>query len=105
MNSRLQQLEQLRQELRARLDRYEQHQHRAEAPLSKQFDEQNLTLQTDEVIESLEDTVKQELMAVNHALARLKQGAADDCECCGEPIHPQRLASIPFAVRCVKCAD
>lgn len=105
MNSRKQQLEHLRQELTERLDRYEKHQHRSEAPLSKQFDEQNLTLQTDEVIESLEDTVKQELAAVNHALARLEQGAGDDCERCGEPINPQRLASIPFAVRCIKCAD
>ncbi len=105
MSDRQSRLTELRNELTARLERYESHQQRTDGPLSKQFDEQSLTIQTDEVVDSLEQNSRAELAAVNHALMRIKNGDGDACETCGEPIDPKRLATIPFATQCVKCAE
>jgi DnaK suppressor protein len=38
------------------------------------------------------------------ALARVTQGTYGICERCGEPIHPDRLAALPDAQVCIRCA-
>ncbi|MEP7183203.1 MAG: TraR/DksA C4-type zinc finger protein [Betaproteobacteria bacterium] len=44
-----------------------------------------------------------ELMQVDAALARMRDGAYGDCIECGEPIAPARLAAYPTAPRCLAC--
>ncbi|MFN2128929.1 MAG: TraR/DksA family transcriptional regulator [Anaerolineae bacterium] len=38
------------------------------------------------------------------ALARMTQGTYGTCERCGAPIHPDRLAILPGAQVCIRCA-
>lgn len=41
---------------------------------------------------------------IDAALARLDAGTYGVCENCGRPIHPERLATIPYTIHCVDCA-
>lgn len=104
MEDRLQQLESLQYELTVRLQRLEEHHHREE-PLSAQFDEQVLERQNGEVVDSLVEQVKSELVAVRHALQRIEDGAGERCEHCDQPITAARLQAMPQATLCVNCAD
>jgi len=44
-----------------------------------------------------------ELMQVDAALARMRDGTYGDCSDCGEAIAPARLMAYPTATRCVVC--
>ncbi len=41
---------------------------------------------------------------VEHARARMEQGAYGDCESCGIPVPVARLEALPYATLCVDCA-
>jgi RNA polymerase-binding transcription factor DksA len=41
---------------------------------------------------------------LERALARIQQGTYGTCEQCGAPIHPDRLAILPGARTCIRCA-
>lgn len=41
---------------------------------------------------------------IDAALARLDAGTYGQCESCGRPIHPERLATLPYTIHCVDCA-
>jgi DnaK suppressor protein len=50
--------------------------------------------------------MKAETMArIDAALRRLDQGAHGDCVECGEKISLERLAALPFALRCRECEE
>ncbi len=44
------------------------------------------------------------LRGVERALAKLDEGTYGVCDSCGEPIAPERLEAIPWAVLCMTCA-
>ncbi len=46
-----------------------------------------------------------DLRRIEHALARLSEGTYGTCEACGQPIPTARLQLLPFATRCVSCAE
>jgi len=47
----------------------------------------------------------QDMLAdVRRAMVRLDNGSYGICEVCGEPIAPERLEALPWAVRCVRDA-
>lgn len=104
MSDRKSELETLKAELEARLNRYHAHQHRENGPLEKDFEEQASQTQNDEVVDSLENEAREELSQVNHALERIASGESDECEKCGEPIDPRRLQVLPYTTVCVNCA-
>lgn len=104
MNNRQSELETLRTDLKARLSRFEAHQHREGGALEKDFEEQAVQTQNDEVVDSLEIETRSELAQIEHALERLKQGMGDKCERCGETIDPRRLQVLPYTTVCVACA-
>ncbi len=47
---------------------------------------------------------RQEIAAIDAALARIAAGEFGDCARCGEPIAPARLAVDPTTPFCVRCA-
>lgn len=98
-------LETLKHELTLRLRRYEAHQHRDDGKLEADFSEQAVQRQNDEVVDSLEYEVREELRQVIHALDRIEQGEGDVCERCGNDINPERLKVLPWASLCVRCAE
>lgn len=105
MSNRKSELETLRADLKARLAKYEAHQHRQDGALEKDFEEQAVQTQNDEVVDSLETETRNELAQIEHALERLANGLGDECEECGEEIDPRRLQVLPYTTVCVKCAD
>jgi RNA polymerase-binding transcription factor DksA len=104
-NTRKEELERLKQELTGRLERYEAHQHREDGKLEADFSEQAVQRQNDEVVDSLESEVREELRQVIHALDRLDEGEGDLCQRCGKSINPERLKVLPWASLCVRCAE
>jgi DnaK suppressor protein len=42
---------------------------------------------------------------LTEALHRLDEGTYGDCERCGRPIPPKRLAVLPEATTCVACQE
>mgnify|MGYP000353821581 CR=1 FL=1 len=104
MTNRKSELETLKAELEARLSRYQAHQNREDGALDKDFEEQATQTQNDEVVDSLESEVRAELVQIEHALERIRNGVGDECEACGEPIDPRRLQVLPYTSLCVDCA-
>jgi RNA polymerase-binding transcription factor DksA len=51
----------------------------------------------------LEQTLEGHLRQVEHALARIEQGAYGRCEQCGRAIAPARLDAMPEATLCIDC--
>ena len=105
MSNRKSELETLRADLKARLSKYEAHQHRQGGALEKDFEEQAVQTQNDEVVDSLETETRSELAQIEHALARIDNGVGDECESCGEAIDPRRLQVLPYTTVCVDCAE
>jgi DnaK suppressor protein len=54
---------------------------------------------------ALLEQAREQLGAIDEALARLDAGGYGRCEVCGQPIPPERLAARPTATRCVACAS
>lgn len=105
MSDRKSELETLRADLRGRLKRFEAHQRRDDGPLEKDFEEQAIQTQNDEVVDSLESETRVELRKIEHALQRIAEGVGDECERCGDIIDPRRLQVLPSTTLCVNCAD
>ena len=105
MNNRKSELETLRADLKARLEKYEAHQHREDGALEKDSEEQAVQTQNDEVVDSLEEEARVELGQVERALERLDIGQGGECEQCGEEIDPRRLQVLPYTSVCVRCAE
>jgi RNA polymerase-binding transcription factor len=47
---------------------------------------------------------RDQLVAIDAALARLGDGSYGRCERCGQPISPERLTARPTATTCIPCA-
>lgn len=105
MSNRKSELETLRADLKARLAKFEAHQHRQDGALEKDFAEQAVQTQNDEVVDSLETETRNELAQIEHALERIAGGQGEECERCGEDIDPRRLQVLPYTTVCVKCAE
>ena len=85
-----------------KLDRDRRH---TETPLEKDFSEQAVQRENDEVLDRLDDKSRQELTEIQRALARLETGQYGKCIQCGESIGVLRLNALPHASHCVECAQ
>ena len=54
---------------------------------------------------TLLESEEQTLAKVDTALTRIADGTYGTCETCGEGIPKPRLQAIPYALRCVTCAQ
>lgn len=66
--------------------------------------ERALERENDEVLNQLERQTAQELQQVRNALQALADGSYGSCIECGEPIQPERLTLLPYALQCQHCA-
>ena len=78
---------------------------RADKPLDRDFAEQAVERENDEVLDALETATRTEIDQIDDALQRIEQGSYGTCSLCGEPIPEGRLKILPFSDRCVSCAD
>jgi RNA polymerase-binding protein DksA len=53
---------------------------------------------------ALATSLRDQLAEVDRALDRLDKGTYGRCASCGEEIKPERLAAMPAAPHCIKCA-
>jgi DnaK suppressor protein len=53
---------------------------------------------------ALLEQAREQVAAIDAALARLADGRYGVCDRCGQPIGADRLAARPAAVTCVRCA-
>jgi len=93
------------QELLSRVERTHKHIYQKDDPVSAKFSEQVTEMENDELVHALDAEGRQELNQVQHALARIESGDYFDCVVCGNPIGEKRLEAIPFADKCINCAE
>lgn len=88
-------------ELEDRLNRVENSLRKTYA---KDWQEQSLERENDEVVEALDENIRSELNLINTALSRVDKNEYGVCAICGEPIPVGRLEALPYTDRCVSCA-
>lgn len=74
-------------------------------PLDPRFSEQATELESGEADAALEQAARTEIAMIRAALDRVADGSYGTCTACGEPIPPARLAALPYATRCIACAE
>ncbi|CCQ11247.1 DnaK suppressor protein [Pseudoalteromonas luteoviolacea B = ATCC 29581] len=67
--------------------------------------EQAQQRENDEVLFELERHLQQELRQISEALSLERAGKYGVCRECGNEIALARLAALPFAVHCQRCAS
>ncbi len=93
------------QELMSRVERTHKHIYEKDEPVSAKFSEQATQMENAELVLALDEEGRMELNQIQHALARIENGNYFDCITCGKPIGEKRLEAIPFAEKCINCAD
>ncbi|MDT8446480.1 MAG: RNA polymerase-binding protein DksA [bacterium] len=53
----------------------------------------------------IRDRERKLIKKVRQAIARLEEGAYNECEECGEPIGKQRLEARPVTTLCIQCKE
>jgi DnaK suppressor protein len=91
-------------ELSDRMVRLDRHVKRVAEPLTRDFAEQAVERQNDEVVDALWKTTVDELRDISEALERLAAKKYGDCERCGKNILPMRLQALPCTTLCSGCA-
>lgn len=89
-------------ELESRLDRVESSLRKTHA---KDWQEQAIERENEEVVEALDESIRTELDRVNVALSLVEKGEYGVCAICGDPIPLGRLEALPYTDRCVSCAS
>lgn len=68
------------------------------------FEEQGAEGEFDDVMESLGDRTRGELIRIWDALQRIERGTYGQCSQCGRKIALERLKAMPSTELCVECA-
>lgn len=72
------------------------------SPFGKREEEATETLELEKRL-TLENRIRQEMAAVEHALEKIEKGTYGLCDNCGKKIDPQRLEALPQASLCLNC--
>lgn len=75
-----------------------------ESHSSRDWDDQALLRESDEVLSGLGLSAQAELRMVDAALARVDAGTFGTCARCGSDIEPERLDAVPYTPFCRDCA-
>jgi DnaK suppressor protein len=72
------------------------------SPFGKREEEATETMELEKRL-ALENSIRQELSVVEHALDKIGKGTYGVCDNCGKPIDPKRLEALPQATLCMDC--
>ncbi len=97
-----QQLQLLEEELSHRLERITSD---LTSDHSADFAEQVTERENDDVLHGLQLETAAALTQIRQALRQVEEGTYGICESCGEEIGAERLKVMPFATRCIHCAE
>lgn len=92
--ARMAELEERLREIEAELD----------APHTKDWDDQAIEREGDEVMERMGTTGQAEIRKIQAALQRMDAGEYGFCVDCGDTISDERLDVLPYTPFCKKCA-
>ena len=95
-------LQKRRTELLNRLERITR-EGRHSSGLEADFEEQAVQRENDDVLASLDDKIRLELLQIESAISRLDNAEYGICETCHKPIVEKRLDALPYATVCVGC--
>ncbi len=98
-------LETQRDDLADRVRRIHADRRKVNGPLSADFAEQAVELENEEVLTRLDAAGRRELRMIMAALARIDAGVYGACVECEDEIPTARLEALPFALRCIACAE
>ncbi len=74
------------------------------SPFGKREEEATETLELEKRL-ALENRIRQELVGIEHALQKFKEGTYGLCDDCHKPIDPARLEALPQASLCMNCKE
>lgn len=94
-----------RKEILERLGRVENHLRHSEKPLEADFAEQAIERANDQVLEALDENMRQEILQIDHAINLMEKGRYGICEFCQNPIAEKRLLALPYTNLCINCAS
>ena len=72
--------------------------------LDRDWQEQAIELENDEVLKGLDEMTLGEVRRIRAALGQIANGTYGVCSTCGRPISAERLAAIPSALTCLACS-
>lgn len=75
----------------------------SEAP-DDDWSENAVESENDEVLEAVGGLALEEMRSIKTALSRIEDGTYGICASCDEAIAMERLAALPYATKCIKCA-
>lgn len=93
------------EELDDRLSKITDDVRHADGPLEQDFSEQATEAENDEVLDALGNAARDEVEKIKQAISRIDAGTYGICLVCGEPIKKERLAAVPYANQCIRCAS
>lgn len=76
-----------------------------DAPHSKDWEDLAIEREGDEVLEKLGESGKAEIIRIQAALQRLRDGNYGICVRCGDDISQERLHAVPTTPLCRTCAS
>lgn len=94
-----------RKEIVERLGRVENHLRHTDKPLEADFAEQAIERANDEVLEVLDENMRNEVMQIDHAIELMEKGNYGICQSCQNPIAQKRLEALPYTSICINCAS
>lgn len=93
------------EELDDRLGKITEDVRHVQEPLARDFSEQATETENDQVLDALGNVTRDEIEKIRQAISRIDAGTYGICLRCGEPIKKERLAAVPFANHCMRCAS
>jgi len=73
--------------------------------MSSNWTEQATERENDEVLESLGNASKSELLMIDKAIQRIEKNEYFVCSACGNDISLSRLDLLPYTNLCIDCAE
>jgi len=98
-------LQNLRDELTRRIVAIDADIHHKKEPVEKDFAEQVTQRENDEVLNIIDEETQQTVRLIDIAISHIEQGNYGICSVCGGNIPESRLEALPYATKCVDCAE
>ena len=96
---------QLKEDLRQLGAKAEEIEEDLRSPKSTGWEDRATEIEDDDVLNALEGSALREIGEIRTALKRLDDGTYEQCTSCGKKIGEKRLAALPYAAQCIKCAE
>lgn len=92
-------------EIQQRLEKISRDLRHVNQPLNADSEEQAVEVENDQVLDALDDHIREEMKQIEKTLVRIDEGTYGECEDCGEKIAAKRLEALPHATRCISCEE